>query len=250
MNKLTKFRDDYINNIKNIISNRGDKTSTQQAMSDAVGGSFDSIGYLEKKLLQQNGLQSNHFLIDVGCGSGRLLSQLTQNDIDSYLGTDISQELLDYSNQYLHNEKWKLKIVEGCTIPSPDNTADMVCMFSVITHLMPQQSYLYFKEAARTLKTGGKLVVSFLEFRHQQLWPIFEASIEVMEQEGRLDMFVDRDGLRLWGEKAGFKVLAFYDGEKAHIKIDREITFDNGLQISDMARLGPTGQSVVVYEKV
>lgn len=249
VNKLTEFRDNYIKLISKLISNQGDSQSVEQAMSNAVGGSFESIGYLEKKLLQQQGLKPNHTLVDVGCGSGRLLSQLREDDINGYLGTDISQELLDYSAQFLHNSNWRLEKVEGYSIPASDNFADMVCMFSVITHLMPQHTYLYFREASRVLRTGGKLVVSFLEFRHKELWPIFEGSINMLEQEGQLDMFVDRDGLRLWGEKAGLEVVKFYDGEKPHITIDREIVFDNGLKVDKLARLGPVGQSVVIFKK-
>lgn len=250
MGKFTKLRDGYIHNIKSILSNSSDSSSTEKAMSEAVGGSYDTIGYLEKTLLQQHGLKPDAFLLDVGCGSGRLLSQLSPNDIGKYLGTDISQDLLDYGQQFLHNENWRLEKVETCTIPIEDNCADMMCMFSVITHLMHHESYLYFKEAGRVLKKGGRLVVSFLEFRHEELWPIFERSQAALEDEGRLDIFVDRDGLRLWAEKSGLKVVSFYDGEKPHIKIDREITFDNGLTVSDMSRLGPVGQSVVVLEKV
>jgi ubiquinone/menaquinone biosynthesis C-methylase UbiE len=250
MGDFTKLRDGYIRNIKSILSNGKDSASKQRAMSDAVGGSYDTIGYLEKSLLKQHGLKASDFLVDVGCGSGRLLSQLGTDDIARYLGTDISQDLLDYSEQYLKNEDWNLEKVESCSVPLADDSADMMCMFSVITHLMHHESYLYFQEAGRILKKGGRLVVSFLEFRHEELWPIFERSQAALENEGRLDIFIDRDGLRLWGEKSGLKVVSFFDGEKPHIKIDREVTFDNGLKAQGMSRLGPVGQSVVVLEKI
>jgi len=220
-----------------------------RGFSDAVGGSFDTIGYLEKKLLKMHGLASDHFLIDVGCGSGRLLSQLTLGDVARYLGTDISQELLANCERYLASDAWQLRAVESCEIPAEDSTADMVCMFSLITHLLHQQSYLYFQEAARVLKPGGKLIVSFLEFRHPGLWPIFEASVSEVISGGRLDTFVDRDGLTQWGEHAGFQDITFIDGEKPHIPIDREIEFDNGVRVSSISRLGPTGQSIIICRK-
>ncbi len=46
-------------------------------------------------------LAGDHFLIDVGVDPGRLLSQLTTNDVARYLGTDISRELLANCEQYL-----------------------------------------------------------------------------------------------------------------------------------------------------
>ena len=218
-------------------------------MREAVGGNFDEVGYLEKCLLIQHGLKSDSDLIDVGCGSGRLLSQLEQDDVSTYMGTDISPELLEHSQQFLKHKQWTLKLVDGCHIPADDSCCDMVCMFSVITHLLHQESYLYFKEASRVLRRGGKLVVSFLEFRHPSLWPYFEISVEVVLSGQRLDTFIDREGIKQWGEHSGLEVIKILDGEKPHIKIDREITFEDGTKISHMARLGPVGQSVAILRK-
>ena len=221
----------------------------REVMGQAVGGSFDAIGYIEKALLIQHGLNQETDLIDVGCGSGRLLSQLNAGDVRSYLGTDISSELLDYAGQFLHGPGWNLQQVDGCRIPGPESCCDMVCMFSVITHLLHQESYLYFLEVSRVLRQGGKAVVSFLEFRHPGLWPIFESSVDVVLGGERLDMFVDRDALSLWADHAGLAVLDFIDGETAHIPIEREVVFENGVKANTKARLGPTGQSVVILQK-
>ncbi len=245
------FRDAYNKTTRAIIhgSLPGNRAMNHDVMGQAVGGSFDAIGYLERLLLQQYGLHSGTDLIDVGCGSGRLLSQLNPGDIRSYLGIDISEELLDYSKQFLRVPEWRLQLVDGCQIPADDCSCDMVCMFSVITHLLHQESYLYFQEASRVLRPNGKLIVSFLEFRHPDLWPIFENSVDVVLSGERLDMFVDREGLKLWADHSGLAVEALVDGEKPHIVLDREIVFENGVRITDKARLGPIGQSVAVMEK-
>lgn len=245
------FRDAYKNTTKTLVSRFGKKEqkNRQKAMSQAVGGNFDEIGYLEKLLLIQYGLKPETDLIDIGCGSGRLLSQLNEEDVASYLGTDISPELLEHSQQFLRNKKWILKQVDSCQIPADDGSCDMVCMFSVITHLLHQESYLYFQEASRVLRQEGKLIVSFLEFRHQGHWPIFAASVGTTLNGERLDTFIDREGLKLWARHSGLEVHNILDGEKPHIPIDREIVFDNGTKISHMAKLGPIGQSVAVMQK-
>ena len=242
MRWIDNFKQAYLRSSKNLIEAGGRSADS----SYEVGGSFDAIGYLEKQLLLHHGLMPNHSLVDIGCGSGRLLSQLGDDDIASYLGTDISAELLSHCEQFLTNSGWALQQVEDCEIPCSNESVDMVCMFSVITHLLHQQSFRYFKEAARVLKPGGKLIASFLEFRHPGLWPTFEGSVDEVSRGGRLDTFVDRDGLRLWAEHSGLDVLEIINGEQPHIPIDREVEFDNGLKISSFARLGPIGQSVVV----
>lgn len=91
------------------------------------------------------------------------------------------------------------------------------------------------------------MVVSFLEFRHPGLWPIFDASVDKVVSGGRLDMFVDRDGLKLWAHHSGLDLYTFIDGETPHITIDREIEFDNGTKVASLARLGPTGQSIGIF---
>jgi SAM-dependent methyltransferase len=242
---IDHFKDAYLRSSKRHL----EQNSSVLGASVAVGGSFDAIGYLENRLLKQHGLAPEHCLVDVGCGSGRLLSQLTPDDVRQYLGTDISAELLDHCRQFLKKDSWMLRQVENCEIPLDDGTADMVCMFSVITHLLHQQSYLYFKEAARVLKPGGKLIVSFLEFRHQGLWPIFDASVDSVVAGGPLDTFVDRDGLKLWAHHSSLELCTFIDGDTSHIPIDREIEFDNGIKVSSMARLGPTGQSIAIFKR-
>jgi len=245
MNLANIFRNAYINTTKSMLDHIGQK----KAMGEVVGGSFDAIGYLEKQLLIQHGLKPDSDLIDIGCGSGRLLSQLERNDVASYLGTDISPELLEYSQHFLKSEDWVLKLVDSCQIPANDCCCDIVCMFSVITHLLHQESYLYFQEASRVLRQNGKLIVSFLEFRHPSIWPIFENSVHTVLDGQRLDTFVDREGIKQWAEHSGLEVIQILDGEKPHIKIDKEITFDNGTKISNMARLGPIGQSVAILMK-
>lgn len=244
------FREAYRRKIQNLVSNNGPvSTDDQNGYSKAVGGSFQAIGYLEKCLLKHLGLKSEHILVDVGCGSGRLTSQLEAHDIAGYLGTDISQELLNNCQRHLKGKTWSVAMVDGCTIPMQSASSNVVCMFSVITHLLHQESYLYFKEASRVLRPGGKLIVSFLEYRHPGLWPLFEASVKNVLDGGHLDTFVDREGLRLWAVHSGLSVVRFLDGETPHIPIERAIEFDNGVRASNYARLGPIGQSVAVFEK-
>lgn len=127
-----------------------------QAMQQAVGGEYAAMGQLEHLLLMQYGLSENHYVVDVGCGSGRLAKPLSKFLKGRYLGTDIVPDLVDYAIKIVDRPDWRFEVVDGLVIPERDEAADFVCFFSVFTHLLHEQSYLYLQEAKRVLKPGGQ----------------------------------------------------------------------------------------------
>lgn len=150
-----------------------------EAMSLAVGGSFERTGNIELALLQHFGLRSDSYLIDVGCGSGRLAKPLTSYLSGHYSGFDIVTDLVDYARTISGRPDWRFGVVDHIQIPEPDGCADMVCFFSVLTHLLHEQSYWYLEEAIRVLKPGGKIVVSFLDFDEPAHWPVFLYTLQL-----------------------------------------------------------------------
>ena len=69
---------------------------------------------------------------------------------------------------------WRFEVGTGLEIPEAADRADMVCFFSVFTHLLHEQSYVYLRDAKRVLKSGGRIVFSFLEFSMPSHWSVFE----------------------------------------------------------------------------
>jgi ubiquinone/menaquinone biosynthesis C-methylase UbiE len=70
------------------------------AMSLAVGGgSYTEIGAQNRRLLQSLGLQGTHYLIDIGAGSGRLATALSDLSNLRYMGTDVVPELLEFARK-------------------------------------------------------------------------------------------------------------------------------------------------------
>src|SRR5262249_2221315 len=147
------------------------------AMAEAVGGGdFDGIGRREADFLEECGLREFDAILDLGCGSGRLAKQLGMRFPRlGYTGTDVVQALLDRAAT-LSPAGFRFLRHTDLSLPAPDGSLDFVTAFSVFTHLRPEESYVYLRDAKRALKAGGKVVFSFLECpRH---WYAFEAAIE------------------------------------------------------------------------
>ena len=129
---VSRFKESYNQQTRDLIEAHG----TEKAMSAAVGGHFEAVGQLEYALLQQYGLERNHCVIDIGCGSGRLGVQLRNYLKGTYIGLDVVQELYKYAEMKCNRLDWKFYEAPGLSIPEADDCADFVCFFSVFTHLL------------------------------------------------------------------------------------------------------------------
>ncbi len=218
-----------------------------RAMELAIGGQFEAYGLLERDLLISCGLEPEHYLIDIGCGSGRLAHPLSAYLTGPYLGTDVVPELLSYARELCNRPEWRFELIDSIAIPAPDSVADMVCFFSVFTHLLHEESFVYLQEAQRVLKPGGKVVFSFLEFAIPCHWDIFSGNIaNVNNKDVHLNMFMSRDGIQAWVDHLDLEIVQISDGDKPHFPIQQPVTVGDG---SIMEGMGNLGQSVCVLQK-
>jgi SAM-dependent methyltransferase len=238
----TKFHfvDDYRALVRDLVA----RYPLPEAMSRAVGGSYDAVGEIEKQLLIMLGLQPGQTLVDVGCGSGRLAKALVPYlEQGQLLGTDVVRELLDYAKEGCP-ASWQFVEVEDIRIPFADNSADFATFFSVFTHLLQEESYCYLLEARRVVKPGGRIVFSFLEYEYN--WTIFEDTCGVIRGGGtnvHLNMFIGRDAIEAWARHAGFSIAEFHAATEPFIDLSRPITWDDGRRVEGKAALG---QSICV----
>ena len=218
-----------------------------KAMELAVGGDFEAVGILELETLKHFGLKEHDYLIDVGCGSGRLSRPLSKYLKGNYLGTDIVPGLVEHARRIVNREDWRFELAEGLRIPEKDEAADMVCFFSVFTHLLHEQSYVYLQDAKRVLKKGGKIVFSFLDFTISDHWRILESNVRDLTIKAHpLNMFISKDAIGVWAQHLGLSVSAIHDGDKPYVPLSRPVVFEDG---SVAEKLGSIGQSVCVLEK-
>jgi len=118
-------------------------------------------------------------VLDVGCGCGRMAVPLTAYlTTGSYEGFDIVPELIDWCKQNItprfpnfkfqmmdlyssaYNRTAKKKASE-LKFPYPDASFDLTFLTSVFTHMLPDDMGGYTREIARTLKPGGRAVITF-----------------------------------------------------------------------------------------
>lgn len=135
-----------------------------------------TIGVFHTVLHYTLGDRENIDLLDVGCGTGRLAlaSQILLGRDGSYTGVDINRDDVGYCQRYYDDPRFKFVHLEHknrayaaqqqaafTPYPFPDNAFDAVTALSVWTHLNEADATFYMAEIGRTLRPGGKAVITF-----------------------------------------------------------------------------------------
>jgi SAM-dependent methyltransferase len=239
------YRSRYIEAVGRLMDN----PNRHEAMGLAVGGDYEYIGTIMRELLIAAGLRPNDYLIDVGCGSGRLAVALKRYLTGRYLGFDVVPQLLEYARESAAQPDWRFEESDGRPrIPEADNTADMVCFFSVLTHLEHEDSFLYLADAKRVLQSGGTIVFSFLDFSIPSHWNVFDGMLEARArgEQTHHNQFMAREMIQPWADRLGLEVVAVIDGNAPQLQLDADIALSDGRVVPRDASLG---QSVCVLRK-
>jgi ubiquinone/menaquinone biosynthesis C-methylase UbiE len=97
----------------------------------------------------------------------------------SYIGTDIAPTFLAAARRRIdsvpHSCNVRLMRQLGESFDVPDHTVDMLCAFSVFTHMEHEDLYRYLVQFQRMMRPGGKVVISCLPLRLADAQPIFMA---------------------------------------------------------------------------
>jgi SAM-dependent methyltransferase len=164
-------------------------------------------------LLREGGLSGGRVL-DVGCGTGRLLTSLAERGIDA-VGVDSSREMLVVARRKL--PKASLVEAEAEELPFPDGSFDRV-VFHLVVHLVERVKAL--AESYRVLAPGGTLAVVTFDRSHfggyylQEYFP----SIRVIDEQ----RFPDEDTLRAELADAGFRATRVVSLVQ-HASVTREV---------------------------
>lgn len=224
------------------------ETHGEHGWSFAIGGNFEAFGVIQRNMLVHYGLRRADSVIEIGCGSGRLAAPLGGYLDGPYVGLDVVPALLEQARTATNRPDWRFDAAQDFRLPAADGSIDMVCCFSVFTHLLHEQTYLYLEEAARVLRPGGRIVFSFLEFAMDFQWNVFEATV-AQQRHGTghpLNMFIERSAIAAWARHLGLDITDLRNGDAPFVPLAEPVTLDTGVV---MVGQGNLGQSICVLAK-
>lgn len=213
---------------------------------DSVGGGdFDAVGDIELDALVSAGLTARSRLLDFGCGTGRLAAWAVPFlDPGCYVGSDISPTMLRHAEALIRPMARGAALVHQPDTAFPENQSpyDMICAFSVFTHMEPEDAYRYLLSAHSVTHPGSVFVASLIPITSSLGIQIFTASaarpVESRWRDVR-SFATSRDYFESIALLAGWRVREWLDGEEASIP-------RRGLPAEPRRVLG---QSVAVMER-
>ncbi|TMA29398.1 MAG: methyltransferase domain-containing protein [Deltaproteobacteria bacterium] len=183
-----------------------DRQAAMMASDASVGGGdFELMGKIELGLLKLENVKPTDTVVDLGCGTGRLAVQLIPElKGGKYIGIDISRNML--------RPHYDL----------PDASVDVICAFSVFTHMEAEDTYRYFVDSLRVARHGGKLIFSCLPVSLANSRPIFmqQASLDLEQRWAAVRNFVTtEETMETLARWAGWRVVRWYRGDESSVTV-------------------------------
>lgn len=125
---------------------------------------FDETGKRILVQLVNFGLKLNSKVMDLGCGTGRLATQLLPylGDEGEYYGCDISPHAVDFCKKRYVRSNFHFITSQMTKIPLTLNTSfDFIWCYSVFTHVYPDEMVALLRECRRLLKPQGTFFASY-----------------------------------------------------------------------------------------
>ena len=192
------------------------------------GGDFDLIGRIELGLLLLADLRPGDTVVDLGCGTGRLAAHLIPFlSAGRYVGIEISRNMLRDAARRTAGlgggcvVEWKHQVRPRFEL-SP-SSVDLLCAFSVFTHMEAEDTYRYFESALAVVRPGGKLVFSCLPLSLPGARKIFldSAQQDLQARWSGVRNFVTSEAMmESLAAMAGWQVVRWYRGDQPVVAVD------------------------------
>ncbi len=109
---------------------------------------------------QTANLSKDSRILDIGCGTGDLLSKLQKKGFVNLVGIEPAANMRTIAQNNLGEEV----VVDGSAVmlPFEDNSFDFITAIEVLRYLAPEDNLQAFKEIYRVLKPGGMFLGTFV----------------------------------------------------------------------------------------
>ncbi|HTB34944.1 MAG TPA: ubiquinone/menaquinone biosynthesis methyltransferase [bacterium] len=207
-----------------------EKQAYVEGMFDAVAPTYDRANLLmsfglesgwRRRLLRESGAGPSSAVLDVGCGTGRLLMDFARRGlVGRGEGVDLSAGMLAVAKR---DDRWNLDWQQGSALQLPKADAQYDAVVSAWVLRSITDPGRFFQEMARVAKPGGRVLVLELTrprsaWLRAVYWPFLNVYVPVM---GRL----------VSGHKDGYR----------YLRDTINGFYGPGVVLDHMARAGLTG---------
>lgn len=143
-------------------------------------------------------LPDNGIILDVGAGSGRLLTRIGLQNPNNYflVGLDnlISSTYITQKNQHVHKLTGSSILGDALYIPIASNSVDFICSGGLLEHFKYDELIHVLSEMVRVLKLGGVFYSDIVPSKRSLCRPIirnrawgYESNISMKEWKSLLE---------------------------------------------------------------
>lgn len=226
---LAPFQEDHLA----LVQVRQARAQSAETYFSEIAESWDRLRALhypetaiEEALLQSIEGQSFDRVVDLGTGTGRILSLLAPFAREAE-GLDLSHHMLTVARANLNRaEVGNARVRQGDATQTPfeDSSADLVMVHQVLHYLEQPEDVI--NEAARILRPGGQLLV--IDFAPHDLEFL-------RESQGHRRLGIREDDMAAWADAAGLALTA-------PKRFDPPASLDQGLSVLIWSARRPANQ--------
>lgn len=96
------------------------------------------------------------FVLDVGCGDGRLCYELKKANLE-VVGVDFSERAIDFAKAFNPSVKFYVKDIKDLQL---NHKFDFIILMETLEHLIPKQIPTIMKNLSKNLKKEGRLIIT------------------------------------------------------------------------------------------
>ena len=173
---------------------------------DSIANNYDTsadgrfTAKFKGKMAELADVSDGDSVLDVGCGNGKLLSEISRKaDVKAY-GIDVSPNMIEVCRQRYKGIDFKT--ASGERLSFDDDSFDLLTICCVLHHI--NNPGKFFEEARRVLKVGGALIVGdpwfpfgAKQFAEHIVFPLLKAGDNLLFSHKKLKALFIRNGFTI-----------------------------------------------------